>query len=125
MKKKKTYDKIVNIDLEIHKNATSDELERYDGVLPIITYQMFKNEIGTWGGRETCMSEPEDGFVRTNYWYVLESGLEKAKQEIERIVKNFNLQNFTNLKIGNPIDSETDYKTKFKKSKSLDWSWSK
>jgi len=41
MMKKKVYEKIVNIDLDIHKKATSDEFERYDAALSIISYQLF------------------------------------------------------------------------------------
>ena len=125
MAKKKNFEKIVNIDLEIHKDATSDEWERYDAVLPVITYHVFKENIGGWGGRETCMGEPGDGYIRTNYWRVLESGVDKAKEQIERIIKNFNLSDFINLRIGDSINSETDYKTKFKKEKTLEWSWNK
>lgn len=122
---KKIIEKIVSIDLEIHKDASADEWERYDASLTTITYQLFKNEIGTWGGRETCMTEPEDGFMRSNYWYVLESGISKAEEEIKRIIDNFNLKDFTNLKISRPIDTATDYKTMFETKSTLNWSWTK
>lgn len=125
MKTKKNFEKVANIDLDIHKNATTDEWERYDAALTTISYLLFKDSIGTWGGRETCMGIPEDGWLRTNYWFVLESGLDKAKQEIERIIRNFNLSKFTKLTIGEPSESKTDYKTKFKKEESMKWSWYK
>ncbi len=40
-----------------------------------VSNSFFKDNIGEWGGRETCMGEPEDGFVHTNYFFVLESGI--------------------------------------------------
>lgn len=113
----------MNIDLEIHKAANSSDWERYDAALPMISLRLFQNNLGTWGGRETCLGEPVDGFVKTNYWFVLESGVEKAKEEMERIIENFNLGSFTRLTIGDAVTSENDFKKELEETESLEWVW--
>jgi ribosomal protein L16 Arg81 hydroxylase len=122
MKTNKVFEKIVNIDLDIHKDATSDDLERYDAALPIISYNLLKENIGDWGGRETSLKGNDD-YVRTNYWFVIESGLEKAQKEIKRIVENFSLSKITKLRISSPQKSNADYKTQLENNKELSWSW--
>lgn len=117
------YEKIVNIDLEIHKSANTNDWERYDAALPMISLRLFQNNIGAWGGRETYMRESVDGFVKTNYWFVLESGVEKAKEHIEGVIKNFNLGSFTKLTLGEAVPSEDDFKKELEETASLEWVW--
>ncbi|WP_318343843.1 hypothetical protein [Flagellimonas baculiformis] len=117
------HEKIVNIDLEIHKTANTNDWERYDAALPIISLRLFQNNLGAWGGRETYFGESEDGYVKTNYWFVLESGVEKAKEQIEGIIKNFNLGSFTRLIIGDAVPSENDFKQELEETESLEWVW--
>lgn len=66
-----------------------------------------------------------DGFIRINCWVVLESGVEKAKKEIERIIKNFPLEKVTKFEIGEAMESDKDYKARVKGTKSLNWVWLK
>lgn len=120
-----TYEKVVNIDLELHHSANNNEKERYDAALPIISLRLFKNNMGAWMGRETCAVVPEDGFVLCNYWYVLESCTEKAKKEIEEVVQNFNLDKFTRLTISHPVDYGEDFKMELEETKTLEWFWDK
>jgi len=119
--KKKEFEKIVNIDLEVHEKATSDEQERYDAALYTISALLFMNESGTWGGVETVIKGNNGGYWRTNYWYVLESKVKKTKEEIVRIITNFSLQEFTRLSISKPVVSEDDFKAAIKKEKRFIW----
>ncbi|WP_418497745.1 hypothetical protein [Flagellimonas sp.] len=117
------YEKIVNIDLEIHKAANTNDWERYDAALPIISLRLFQKNLGAWGGRETYFGNSEDGYVKTNYWFVLESCVEKAKEQMERIIENFNLGSYTRLMVGEAFPSENDFKKELEETESLEWVW--
>ncbi|WP_108422372.1 hypothetical protein [Flagellimonas amoyensis] len=117
------YEKIVNIDLEIHKVANTADWERYDAALPIISLRLFQKNLGAWGGRETYLGKSADGFIKTNYWFVLESCVEKAREQIEGIIKNFNLGGFTRLIVGDAVPSEHDFKKELEEAESLEWVW--
>ncbi len=117
------YEKIVNIDLEIHKSATTNDWERYDAALPMISLRLFQKNLGAWGGRETYIGDSPDGYIKTNYWFVLESGVEKAKEQMERIIENFSLGSFTRLIIGDAVPSENDFKQELEETESLEWVW--
>lgn len=121
MATKKQNDKIVNIDFWIREKAKSEDWERYNALLFSYGEYLFQNKIGTWGGRETAMGKPDDGLVRTNYYYVLEKGTNKAVTELKRMIKNFRLTAVTKVQVGKPIESKTDYKSKFEKEKEFAW----
>lgn len=122
-KRENNWQKIVNIDLEIHHEVNSDEWERYEAVLPIISLALLREQIGLYGGRETCLGIPDEGYIQSNYWYVLETRVEIAKKELERIISNFELREFTRLKIGKPAESDTDFEADIKKETSLKWNF--
>lgn len=123
MKTKKQNDKIVNIDLWIKGKAKKEDWERYDGLLLVYCNFLFQNKIGTWGVRETAIGKTSDGLLRGNYYYVLEKETTKAVSELKRMIKNFRLTSVTKVKVGNPIESKTDYKTKFEKEKEFSWTY--
>jgi len=120
---KKKNEKIINLDLWIKTKATTEHWERYEALLVTFSNFLFQNKIGTWGGRETAIGKPTDQLIRTNYWFVLEEGTEKATLELKRIIKNFRLGLVTKIQVGRPTESKTDYKTKFQKEKEFVWSY--
>jgi len=124
-KNKKQYEKIFNIEISMKSNGTSDDWERYEAVLIAFGNSVFQQGIGTWGGRETAFGKPFDDLVRTNYWYVLETGLDKAVSELKRIVKNFRLGRVTKTEIGKAFVPKTDYKKEFQNQKEFSWSYSR
>lgn len=124
-KKKKTYEKTISVSFFIHSKASDEEMERYHAAVTVFGISLFTKEIGDWCGRETSILEPEDGFYGCNIYYVLESRIEDAKKEIERIITNFNIQSFTKIETGEPIESEKDYNKLLKKKKSFEWAWIK
>ncbi|MHA7863338.1 hypothetical protein [Flagellimonas marinaquae] len=119
------YEKVVNIDLELHNDAAANDRERYDAALPIISLRLFKKNMGSWMGRETSAIVPEDGYILSNYWYVLESCMQKAKKEIEEVVQNFNLGKFTRITVSHPVDYGEDFKLELEETKTLEWFWDK
>jgi len=119
----KKFENLVRVDLEIHKSANDNDWERYDAALPMVSLQLFKNNIGSWIGRETYIWESEDGYVTTNYWYVVESGIGLANEEIERIINNFELKSITQLLTSDAFDSEYDFKQELIETETLEWSW--
>ena len=117
--------KVIIFDLDIHQSASKNEFERYDASLTTISHFLFQKSIGSWTGRESCIGTPEDGYIRTNYWTVLEEHNIDAKKEIERIISNFNLGKFTRLKVSDTIDLKEDFKSELESEKELKWSWIK
>ncbi|MBW8242470.1 hypothetical protein K1F50_06625 [Muricauda oceani] len=118
-----TFEKIVNIDLELHTSASDNEKERYDAVLPIISLRLFQKNMGSWGGRETCIGVPEDGYVLVNYWYVLESCAKNAKEQIEQVIQNFDLSAFTRLSVSDALETGEDFKKELEETETLEWCW--
>lgn len=117
------YGKIINLDLYIMPKASKEEWERYEAVLLTFGNFLFQNKIGTWGGRETAIGSENHYFARTNYWFVIESGVDKSVKELNRIVKNFRLGKVTKVKVGILIESKTDYKNRISKEKTFTWQY--
>lgn len=117
---------IINLDLWIKDVATSDDWERYEALLITFGNYLFQNNIGEWGGRETAIGKTPDGLVRCNYWFVLKKETDKSALELKRMVKNFQLESVTEIKIkfdkSGKIDFKTNFKAKFEDKKSNDWS---
>jgi hypothetical protein len=120
---KKQNERVVNLDLSIKSKAKKEDWERYEALLVTFGNYLFQNKIGTWSGRETAMEKlkGKNEIERINYWYVLESGIDKAFIELKRIIKNFRLVSVTKMEVGSLIKSKTDYKTKFEKEKEFSW----
>ena len=112
-------EKIANIDLSIQDSVTDLIWERYEAVLVAYSASLFQKGIGTWGGRETGAGE------RTNYWFVIESGLEEAKQELERLIRNFRLKTWTSIFVSDLADDETGLKKELAEKKEFSWTYFK
>ena len=127
MKNKKEFLTTRMIDLWIKEKATSEEWDRYESVLIIFTNFLFQNEIGDWSGRETAMGKPSNGLERTNYWIILNSDIDKAKAELEKIVKNYQLIHVTKIEMSKEpdIEDKKNYKDIFKKKKEFTWTYYK
>lgn len=129
-KLEKTKEQFLFIDLAVSKNANNDEYERYEASLPIISKEFLFNEIGKWNGRESLIKgqESENEWVRINFWVVLASKKQEATEKIEKIIKNFELSTFTQLKIRDNLhtqDKGEDIASDLQKQKKLQWVWYK
>lgn len=114
------------IDFHLLGNQSTENWKRYEAVLIAFGNYLFQNNIGTWSGRETSLSKKntkKDTLTRTNFWIILESGKEKAEEELKRLVKNFRVSSFTKIKIGNTFEQQKneDFSKFLKKQKNFTW----
>lgn len=123
MKNKKQFPATRMIDLWIKEKATSQEWDRYESVLLTFTNFLFQNEIGDWSGRETAIGNTTDGLIRTNYWSILNSDIDKAEVKLKEIIKNYRLNRVTKIEVSKEpyTEHKKNYKDIFKKKKEFTW----
>ena len=121
--------KCVSFNIYRKRFATIDEQQRYDAASITLSKELFFRKCGAEGGKEVFVSLYDGSFDSKypflNYYYVLQENQQEVMEYISALLKNFRLNKFVKVIVGDPFHANAIFKKQLLNRKQFTWTWQK